>query len=194
MLFRPLPENVRIGGKTYRVNTDFRVFMELERAVIADQLDAMQIIRRFYHCIPDDIEAAADRLMWFYRCGNNPDIEARASSTVSRGYDFEKDADALYQSFMKAYGIDLYDVRMHWWKFRKLMFGLPENSPFMKLIYWRTADVSKLDKAQREYVLQKRRQFALQNTGAKMTKEERDQAFLEKIRKRREEAEASCKK
>lgn len=194
MLFRSLPESVRIGRKTYRINTDFCVFMELERVVVADQLDAVKILRMFYHCIPNDIETAADKLLWFYRCGDDPDIEAHISSATVRGYDFKKDADALYQSFMEAYNIDLYEVRMHWWKFRKLMFGLPANTPLMKLIYWRTTDVSKLSKDERTYVLQKRKQFALQNTGAKITKEERDQAFLEKIRKRREEAESSCRK
>src|SRR5690606_32954441 len=55
-------------------------------------------------------------------------------------FDFEKDAEYIYASFMYDYGIDLFEVqgKLHWKKFKALLAGLSDESKLMKVIGYRT--------------------------------------------------------
>lgn len=66
-----------------------------------------------------------------------------------RSYDFEIDADALYTSFREAYGIDLLQEDLHWWAFRELMLGLPDDTPFKQRVYYRTGSTEGMSAKQK---------------------------------------------
>ena len=132
--FKQLPDTVEIGGVPTRINPDFRVGVAIETELLTDAPDVEGLLRAFYpDGIPADVESAADQMIWFYahtdETGQNDDETPRSSAL--RGYDFTQDADALMASFQQAYGIDLERDSLHWWKFRRLMFGLPGDTPFM---------------------------------------------------------------
>ena len=50
--------------------------------------------------------------------------------------DIDHDADAIYSSFMQAYGIDLHKElgQMHWYTFKALLNGLPEGTRMREII------------------------------------------------------------
>lgn len=58
-------------------------------------------------------------------------------------YSLDYDSDAIYSSFMQAYGIDLVDEqsRMSWQKFNALLAGLPENVKFSQIMSIRDKDL-----------------------------------------------------
>lgn len=50
--------------------------------------------------------------------------------------DFEYDAEEIYSSFMQAYQMDLLDQqgKLHWFKFKALLNGLPDETPIKKIM------------------------------------------------------------
>lgn len=77
--------------------------------------------------------------------------------------DIGYDAQAIYSSFLQAYGIDLHEEvgRLHWYKFKALLAGLPEKTRLREVISIRAYEKpSKSDnhhmqmlKLQREHAL-----------------------------------------
>ena len=99
-----------------------------------------------------------------------------------RGYDFRVDAEALLASFRTAYGIDLDTAHLHWWTFRRLMFGLPRDTPFMERVHYRVADVSGLSKRERKHYQKMRALYALDaGTRTQKTAAQRDAARRERL-------------
>lgn len=191
--FERLPDTVEIGGRPVRIDPDFRVGVAIETELLSDEPDVEGLLRAFYpDGIPADVEAAADRMIWFYahtdEAGNEAGDTPRGGT--ARWYDFAQDADALMASFQQAYGIDLERDSLHWWKFRRLMFGLPGDTPFMQRVHFRIADIDKLPKEQRKHYRKMRRLYALKQPEKRqrMTAEERDAAMKERVRRRFEEA------
>ena len=69
-MFRKPQTFVRVDGRKYRINPDFRIFAKLESDVHRDKLNIEQVLRAFYrNDIPDNVDAAVERLIWFYRGG-----------------------------------------------------------------------------------------------------------------------------
>lgn len=181
--FELLPETVEIGGKAVRIDWDFRFGIAFECELLSDRPDYARLILDFYpDGIPQDVQAAVDRLFWFYRCGR-PLEEGRGESKPSpRGYDFRVDAEALLASFRTAYGIDLDTAHLHWWTFRRLMFGLPRDTPFMERVHYRVADVSGLSKRERKHYQKMRALYALDaGTQTQKTAAQRDAARRERL-------------
>ena len=102
------------------------------------------------------------------------------------------DADALTASFAQAYGIDLEHDLMHWWKFRRLMFGLPADTSFVQRIHIRSVDINKVDKSQKGYYRKMKKLYAIRQPEKKrkMTAEKRNEQMRQKVAKRFEEAQA----
>ena len=191
--FERLPDTVEIGGKPVRIDPDFRVGVAIENELLSDEPDVEGLLRAFYpDGLPADVEAAADRMIWFYahtdEAGNENGDTPRGGT--ARWYDFAQDADALMASFQQTYGIDLERDSLHWWKFRRLMFGLPGDTPFMQRVQYRVADLDKLPKEQRKHYRKMRRLYALKQPEKRhrMTAEERDAAMKVRVRRRFEEA------
>lgn len=71
--------------------------------------------------------------------------ECREPSDEPRVMDFEQDADAIYASFLMAYGIDLTEIPfLHWFKFLVLLRLLGEDTPLERRIALRVMDTSRL--------------------------------------------------
>ena len=53
--------------------------------------------------------------------------------------DFEYDAEEIYASFMQAYQMDLVEQqgKLHWFKFKALLSGLPDETPIKRLMHIR---------------------------------------------------------
>ena len=191
--FELLPNTVNVCGKDVPVNSDFRVGVSIEMEMLQAHPDIPGLLRLFYlEDIPEDIEEAAKRMIEFYAHYDDrkTDEETKPQVSTKRVYDFVQDADALTASFRSAYGIDLETDKVHWWKFKRLMFGLPVESSFMQRVQIRSTDLSKVDKSQRKHYRKLKAAYALRQHDTKhITLKERDAGMIERVRKRFEEAE-----
>lgn len=172
ILLDKLPTRVKIGGKFYNINSDFRISILFELLMqdedIEDELKITQALKLYFPKIPPlkYIEETINAIMWFYGCGNEKEeLNKRIKTTstdLEQAYSFEYDNAYIYDAFMSQYKIDLSTiVNLHWWKFRALFEGLTEENMIVKIMNYRTMDLSKMDKIEREFYKEKKEFFKL---------------------------------
>ena len=63
------------------------------------------------------------------------------------------DDDYIYAAFMDQYNIDLQDIEyLHWWKFKAMFKSLKEDNEIVKIMGYRSMDLSKIkDKEEKAY-------------------------------------------
>lgn len=81
-------------------------------------------------------------------------------------YDFTKDATLIYASFFAVYKVDLFELKgkLHWNKFEALLHHLDDNSPFKKVIGYRTMKVPNgqhVDKDYRNHIIKMKQLYSL---------------------------------
>lgn len=132
-----------------------------------------------------DLQKAIDGLLWFYRCGKPEDQTKGKPGHTDRAYDFEVDAPDIYAAFMQAYGIDLNDSELHWWKFRALLDALPEECKITKVMGYRTMDLSKFKGEEKRFYQEKKDFFRLKPLDVeKLPLEAAEQTTLDRVNAR----------
>lgn len=154
-----LPKEVTIDNKEYKINSDFRtsILFELlmQDSSIGEEDKILMALQLYYPQIPMNINGAIEKMLWFYRCGK--DISKSKGNgkgkSVTQIYSFEHDDDYIYAAFMDQYGIDLQDIDyLHWWKFKAMFKSLKEDNEIVKIMGYRSMDLSKIkDKEQKAY-------------------------------------------
>lgn len=164
------PDQARVNGKRYDIQTNFRISILFELMMQDDSLSSEEKVRKglnlYYPVIPDDLSAAVDTALWFYRCGKEETAVQKRMAT-RRGknpmYSFEHDAGLIYAAFLYAYDIDLQDIEyMHWWRFRFLFNSLPKDCEFVRAMEYRCIEINdKMTKEQKEFYKKMKRLYAL---------------------------------
>ncbi len=179
------PNRIEVNGKKYGIRTNFRNSILFELMMQDGGMDARGKVRRgldlYFPIVPDDLNAAVDAALWFYRCGREETLQQKRMA-ARRGrrqiYSFEHDAGLIYAAFRLAYGIDLQDIGyMHWWRFRALFNSLPRDCEFVRVMEYRSIDINdKMPKEQKDFYKRMKRLYALP-----LSKSEDDrQAAIEK--------------
>lgn len=128
---------------------DFRNMIRFEQLLDDDRLDDAQkavlgVRQLFDRLPPGGFARAADRLVWFYRRGEEPGAGGKRAAP-KRAWDLTADAACIYASFLQAYGVDLTAVRfLHWWAFLALLENLPDETPMAHKMQLRTMDLKKI--------------------------------------------------
>lgn len=187
--FEDLPESVRVGDYDTPIRTDFRVWIEFEVRMQSGE-DSMELLELVYPDLyPLDLKGLIDSAVWFYLGGDGcAEGKNGGEKATGRFYDFAQDADVIFSSFWQVYSIDLTSASLHWWKFCRLLWGLPEDSSFMRIIHFRTADLTGMDKNKKQYYEKMRKLYALKCTEQKETLEERNDRMLAYVNRRFAEA------
>lgn len=164
------PDQVEVNRERYEIRTNFRNSILFELMMQDNSLSPREKVRKgltlYYPVIPDDLNAAIDVALWFYRCGREETIiQKRMASRrgKSPSYSFEHDAGLIYAAFLLAYKIDLQEIRyMHWWKFRFLFNSLPKDCEFVRAMEYRGIDINdKMPKEQKDFYKKMKRLYAL---------------------------------
>lgn len=196
LLTEALPESVRIHGKEYPIQCDFRIGIKLD-GILRSELEDQEKIKRmlvlyFKDNIPQDIPAAIDKIIWFYRCGellDNEDEEKKKRRYIRRKSKdpacvLTQDAPYVYAAFMEQYGIDLTSVTfMHWWKFMALFESLGDETKMSKIMYYRQASTSGMSKERRAFINEMKKIYKIKGT-KKMTLQQRNQRWKDYVKER----------
>ncbi|NLL92507.1 MAG: hypothetical protein GX222_08900 [Ruminococcaceae bacterium] len=186
------------------ISADFRNMIQVDLILndpdINDIEKTIASLYQLYPEIPQDIPKAIKGLEWFYSRGKDlsteeADLQNKNAPNQKKAFDFNQDANYIYAAFYATYNISLTTIDfLHWWEFMALFEGLPETTLIQRIIYWRTADVSKMDKQERSYVLKMRKQFELvEPNSKKLTLEELNQQTKDRVARRFAEAEAAVR-
>ena len=192
LLNMTLPETVNVGGRPVPIDTSFWAGIRLEMMSLNDQLTAERLLTNYYGSRwPEPYDEAIKAAIWFYRCGKEPEKREDDGKQIRRSYDFEVDAEAIYTSFQQAYQINLLVDALHWWEFRALLVDLPDETPFMKRVYYRTGKTTGMTPKQKKEFNECRKRFALPERGAidrRLTLIERDEKMKEYVARRMKQA------
>lgn len=205
ILIDELPKTVEIDGENWPIDYGYRASILIEIVMFSDMEDEKKIFHAlniFYmENIPQNVESAMERMLWFYRCGN----ETRRAEKETKGtkkpkrqnkraYCFEADAGRIYAAFRSQYGINLNktpDKKLHWWEFMAMFESLSEDLLISRIMYYRTADLSGMGKNQRAFIKKMRNVYAIKHASssmddrAKLAKRNKD--MKEYVRRRMEE-------
>lgn len=204
ILIDPLPDSVVIDGERIPVNPGYRVHILIEICMFSDRDDEQKLLdalHLFYGMrMPSDIDAALEQLLWFHRCGVNPEEEEKqgrhgAYQKQLRAYCFEQDAGMIYAAFRAQYGINLNqtpDADLHWWEFKAMFESLREDLLISRVMYYRTANISGMSKNEKAFIKKMRSIYAIRqpevSMDAKARLAARNNHMLEYVRSR------TCKK
>lgn len=169
-----LPDCITVDGIKYAVRTDYRVWIKFGE-IIADNTEGTQkYLSSVLLCfdprtvgkLPPNPAATLEAMCDFYACEKFADTKknrVKSKGTENRRtFSFSADWEYIYASFLSEYGIDLLAENLHWQQFMALLKGLPENSRFMKLIFYRTVNPEDAqDSSRRKYLRRMKRLCAL---------------------------------
>lgn len=176
--FRPM---VWFNGQYLRLPEDEKGLPELAR----------ETMRRFYRvAVPPEEEVDAFKaLVEFYTAGPQEVADRPGSSrTEELALDYVTGGPAIVAAFQQAYCIDLTRARLHWWRFKALMSNLPEETQLVKIIGFRTADLTQFQGEERERRAELKERFALpaalrKGGGRIVTLQDRNEAFAARFRR-----------
>lgn len=154
-----VPTTINIDNKEYEINSDFRISILFELLMqdnsMGDKDKFLMALQLYYPVIPESVNEAIEQMLWFYKCGK--DVRKSKGNgkgkSVTQIYSFEHDDDYIYAAFMDQYSIDLQDIEyLHWWKFKAMFKSLKEDNEIVKIMSYRSMDISKIkDKEQKAY-------------------------------------------
>lgn len=186
-LYESPPESVLIDGTEYQVETDFRAWVEFQGILLGkdtDQQKAEKIADMMGQMGLPQTKEALEAMLQFYAGASTE--KATGGKTV-KSFDFEQDSEYIFSAFYEAYRIDLSVDKVHWWRFKALFKSLPEGCELCKIMRYRTADLKKVPKEQRQFYREMKARYALDGVKqAHMT----EQDMKDHVRKRFEEAQS----
>lgn len=156
ILTSSLPTALSICGEEYPINTDFRVWIKLERTLREETDAARRLIKIlslvFIGKIPSDLGAAVSAISAFL--SPFPSRGRGGEGEGERLFDFLADGGYIYAAFLSQYGIDLTDASLHWWKFLALFSAL-EGCKFTEIIKIRGLSPSELQSPKQKRALRR---------------------------------------
>lgn len=159
----------------YLIRTDYRIGIQITQALNDPELSRIEQLQAALYLLYGnglpDYETAINGLQWFMN--GDPATTGDSGNTASGEIDcfsFDFDAGRIYTGFRRAYGIELDKVSLHWFRFLSLLGDLGECA-FSRVIDYRTADLSKMDKETRKQYQIMRRKFALPRRESEEEKE-----------------------
>lgn len=190
MMIEKPPASVEVGGMPCEVDTDFRTMIEIENLIMGKGVTEEQ--RAFAHeimkyspdlsfeeaCvnakyhealnlfykggIPEDLEGAIEKLVWFYGCGKPETAKNQGKPGKKPLYSYRHDFDYINAGFIQDYQIDLLEAEsLHWWKFVSLFGALRDDCKIREIMGYRGADTKGMDKEQKRFVKEMQKRYAL---------------------------------
>lgn len=180
-----LPLSIMVSGKNLPIDSDFRASIAFETMMcspdITDVEKPVGMLRLYlpryanrfdtvtdgdceeYKHLVAHIDEVVEQLLDFYK-GGMPDKVARGGSgkRPERIYAYDFDAAYIFASFRQAYGIDLLDTPLHWWKFKALFYALPEETIIKKIMGYRAGKISsKMSTEEKSHLRKMKSMYAL---------------------------------
>lgn len=148
------------------IRTDFRIGIQISLCASDDDFTenekAAIMLNLLYKEAPPDFETAMRGVVWFMACGNPqeaPNSEKDGEDSTP-AFSFDYDAGWIFSAFYRIYGIDLARQDLHWFQFLQLLRDI-NGSALTDIMEYRTADLSKMQGAQRATYEKMKKKFAL---------------------------------
>ena len=172
-----------------KINTSFRRVCQFEILMQDKELSNEEKIRISLHLFFDlktieghKIEELISAILKLYTCNYKKDKEKvkkeisnnkiKQKENIQRIYSFEYDDFYIFSAFLQQYGINLQKEDMHWYEFKSLFDGLTEDTKFIKIIQYRSVDLSDIkDKEMRKFYIKQKKIYKLPDMRSEEEKE-----------------------
>ncbi len=147
LFYEMLPTSVSVGGEEIEIVTDFREIIRLIDMMKEDieEQDKLACICQYFIEFPSDLQTAISELIAFIAMDIEETEQIEGVHQSKDVFSFSIDFPYIYSGFLQTYGIDLIDVEyLHWWKFKMLFSGLPENTEIKQRMYYRGVNISEI--------------------------------------------------
>lgn len=187
-----LPKSITVNKKEIFIKTGFRDWIKFECILsdeqISDRFKPTLLLNTVIYDIPkENQEPILEALFSFYRL-NKPILEY-PSSKNEVAYQFNFDIDLIFAAFLQQYHINLLTTQMHWWEFKSLFNALDENTKFIKVIGYRTMDISKMTKEQKKNYSELKKVYALPIERTENSQKEIEKNILKQLKGGKEDGE-----
>lgn len=164
MLLDRVPEYLIISGIRYPIHTSFRTWIKYEQILTDNKhvsvYDVFELVFSSIKPTPKHYAEAVNQILWFYQCGKEYHLNEKKTYKEVFSYDF--DDGYIVAAFQEQYGIDLNTADIHWWKFRAFMLSLSEDTEFVKIMGYRSIQItSKMNAAQRNFYQKMKKHYKL---------------------------------
>lgn len=130
-LHERLPDSVTAGGKTYRVDLDFRNVLRMIDVLGREEMLPSARDYVALKCVMKRPPKNAGPVLAALR---DVLFSADSEPAEQKLTDFEQDADLIRAAFLQAFGINLWRDRVHWLEFTGLLGALPEGSRYADIL------------------------------------------------------------
>lgn len=189
IFYEVFPESININNNDYDIVTDFREWIKWLDMLNDKELciaEKMYFTREmFINGCEEPFEDIIENFTTFIAGAPTDGALSESRGDVARTkkklLSYNYDAKYIIPDFLKNYGIDLLNDRiyLHWWKFRILLDGLPEETMTKKVIYYRSVDLSKIkDKDERSRLRRIKDSIKLPDEGGVMDDGDIANAFI----------------
>lgn len=137
------PTEIEVNGRTYKINTDYRVALACFKAIEDDSINdterALAIITLLLgkDVRYKDYEECLNKCAIYLRCGKeeNDDIN-------EVDMDYLQDEETIRTSIRQCYHENINEKYLHWWEYNELIEGLTEETALSQIRELRSYDLS----------------------------------------------------
>lgn len=166
-----LPDTIEVDGKSYLIKTDFREWLKFAKLVEDKGTTLADLIYLFVDDFPQT-DFSKELVEFFVNENPLPNYTGASSEPI---LDYLIDSEYIYASFMAVYKIDLICADLHWWQFKALLIGLPDDSKIKEIMGMRS--YKKSDKKPEKVAEENKRAWSL----SRVKKKENEKEILKEV-------------
>lgn len=180
-------DKIEWQGKTYKVNLMFDnillMFEMLDDNAISKYEKPLLVIAMLIDGETPKFDSYSDAVILYIELLKtflDIDLSEEKGETPSiRTFDYKKDAEVIYASFMAEYKMDLFEMhgKLHWKKFVALFSNLNDESKFKQIVGYRVMKTPTAKEASEEYRKHIIKMKELYSLDERSTEEKIDNAF-----------------
>ena len=184
-----LPTAFEIGGKLYKIRSDYRVILNICQAFGDPELNEREkcyvcikcLYEDYFHIPKEHIQQAIEKAYWFVGGGDIPQENVQQAKTL----DWEQDESIIFPAVSKVAGYEVRSVPyLHWWVFIGLFNEIGEGL-FSEVVSIRAKlnKGKKLEKYEREFYKSHKNLISLKEKKSEkeLAEEREDQEFLNQL-------------
>jgi hypothetical protein len=161
-----LPDSVRINGKRYAADFDFRNVLRMMDILgdknLTDEAREWLAVK----CVmKKPVKGALDAIRKILFGADKEDEQEEDDGT--RLTSFDQDAALIRAAFWQTYRINLYTEKLHWLAFLELLRGLPEGTRYMEVVGIRAKPMpapTKYNTEERQWLQKAKARYAVKQT------------------------------
>lgn len=163
LFYEDYPTTIFVAGEEIPIVTDFREYVKLIDTLNDDSLSSAEkyfLLSQYFLYKPSDFVQAMEALTSFVlmETEGQEDFEKTEKYCMNKRevYSFQYDYPFIFSAFLSEYGINIREIPyMHWWEFRNLFDGLPENMEIKQRMYYRSIDLNTIKNKEERKRIQK---------------------------------------